>query len=881
MRDEEREIEETIRQEIDRRTDCLPHSRLASISLGETAMTDEERSHVRKCDRCSSWVYRELRRAAREIPASGERIDHLKKIAGLSDDEVIERIKKSIPSFDHEQWTALTHFSGSLGARDLFAIQKALDVPLNVLCSDADPMMSYISLGEKRRTPSSGEEESKPPSDPADDAGMEVRDFLPIPIATDILRNFACGDEALERWLVEYFGQAKPYQGLLARVIAESCLRKNHKGAKEYVDRLVEAAGDVEDWQMVALLRQGHQRRHVFEFQEAVEPLQKARDLASSHSRHLIAFNAFYELGRLATDRPHLTDVPAEELIRSASVVQATHLSNRKDLALRVRYAEVQRLHKAGNFPQVIEESERILHEYENAQPRVFEGTLDYIRTTLGVALRRRGTEEARRRAQDLYQRAFTRNRPRYYQGMCSYLEADLSIDRMIEALGQGDRIDAKRHHAAALECCTLAKELLDKTGDIAAQQKANTRLQWLQHLEVEDPAGRPERTFALREFDFAHFFLGAPDLNRPGPYAAGSTIRIPDDALRSLIGKYLSGLWVPGSDTPIADVHGSAGEYVSPSLSYVVSCPIGDQLLVRLYDKVGSDGQRVVTGAYALNRYNTDILRTLGEFRGMEGPDFRASRWPMFDDLQKAVDVATPLPKAGSVDSIVLLPPNKNEGWSLSLDWLRTKDAKTGQFGPSLIEVAKSQLVYGVSDNPAKGMAVRVVGDDFRIFASTQSVSGQIVHSIAASHFGDRINAFDVPDTSRHQPVARTVEGRGVIVMAHADSAGDLQKTLGQWEFPDAEAVILVFCQSTTYSSVSGPFIDGFAVTLQRRLAKNRPTVVIASRVPVEAQEATRFAKWLLSCGNEGPVSERVTSYLKDRQKDGNPFVVPWIVLC
>lgn len=737
-----------------------------------------------------------------------------------------------------------------------------------------------------------GERNLLPARNTISDIERELRDFVLPRLALEMVVHWRDGREALDRWIERYCEKegVDAFQQSLVRLLALVSLKKDHAGATTVADKLVSLAGDDPRRQLAAEYLRGRQRWYIKDTAVAIASLQNALELARELSDKVREAQCSYYLARITIDYPdRLADGPND---RINSAREIGRVLMREDLVLLADYAELMRLQKAKENVAAIQHSKAMLDRATEAGGSLgeeLEHILDSVRINYGVCLRRTFTEEARKEAERYYEQGIGRTHDDSHAGICLYLSADLDVDRMLDAHRMATQLTGKQEEVAAqleqarfhwrqaLSRCEESQRRLEKTGDHAARQKVAGRLLFLRNMQLTDVGSSQEAvdTFALREQYFSHLFLGIPSPERAGAYDPANRPRFTTAEFGRLLSDYFGGLFLRTGSVHEGQTIDS-DDYLRPGCVYCVPWVVGDTLVVRLFARQGGTSVMDNVGWFVIEHYVSQVRPLLGDVQNVDDAVFAEACRELFEELQQSVVTIDSLGDGRRFDHAILLAPRTNVDWLCPVEWLATLDPKTGKRCPTPLTSTMGAVVYATSHRPPfTAMELRVEPANFQVFASTQAIGADTIHRMVREALGRAVLPFEVSATS-----ALESDSEGVVVIAHADEGGALVKLLTRSQFRGTRALILLFCSSGHYQMTSGPFVEGVALALRDRLAAAGPSIVVASRVPVDIDEALQFGKELLSSQRpDEAVADTVTRYIRNHPNAG-PYSVPWVVL-
>lgn len=770
------------------------------------------------------------------------------------------------------------------------ALAKAYDTNLAKLNPFKEPFQASAFFGQHGDRPKAPQRQLEPIDD---HLKRELMDFIPPTLAEEMLTAHQ-GGHVLE-WLEDYLKRAStdPFFNLLTKVLVYTSLTGRHGAAAEPVDELVKLAGDDPRRRLQALYLQGRQRWYVNSIEAAAQSLDAAYHLAVDQSDQKHQAHCLLYLARLANVFPSKVTRSFDQLIQEAEeLADAIGRSDIKLLALR---AKIMRLRTSKEINKAVDEAKQLLGDFDNPAIAPQGNIIDSVRIELALAMRRFYTEQAREISDKMYDFVIARRPHDSHAGMCLYLKGDLEIDRMVEASqkhlearekNQESQASAflraaKKHHASALALCRRSYKLLETSYDVKAFQKVVRRLTFLENMDFPLPhtieAAVDE--YAVREHHLTQLLIASPLAFPQQNYEPSKPIEFTITEFKTLLTHYAAGMLLPPGRTVPGDSL-DLDPYIRADCLVCLPWHTGNQMLVRVFSPVA--GKDIVRSVSTFRIKNASQLQSVfQQFLAMPDNDFLYLRDRLYPEIQNAVEtidhVGAVNPATGrpwEVRHVAVFMPRSNYDWMYPLECLRTTDPDSAKQTSSLLDLAQETLVYvGSAQSSPSSLEIKLNPDEYQIFATQQQFNDRTVHDMAVRHFGEHITTFEIGTTPPPK-----IKSRGVMIVAHADRQSQLAEELSTWQWANTQAVILLFCSSSHYHGVSGPFIDGPAIRIREKQGDNG--LVVAARVPVEPREAFLLADELRRTENrEIPIAQIVTNYLQNH-RDLDPFRVPWIVL-
>jgi len=818
----------------------------------------------------------------------GERLREARLAHNLTIEELAQTIRKNLPGsrLDAVMISAIEAGQEELDVLTASTLASSLGTAITELVpalgySEPTILLKQSDAPKPERTLDEADKGS------IADVERELGDFLPLATAREMIAAWKQGQ--LRQWISDYVRVADDYGDALVLALASMSLTKDHTAAAPYLEKLVEHAGTRPERIQDAHYLRGRGKWYLKKQAEAVQDLQRAIEAGAETQNPVRLAQAEYYLGRVAIVAPKLVAETADVLLQRAED-RARHIG-RPDLELLAKRGRMIWYRNKRQHDQAVPLGRELLDPQSRWASLGMSHILDNVRTDLGVSLRGLYTEEARQEAERCYQHGINRGRDDSHAGMCLYLTADLYVDRMVAELQQAaeERSDpaaaeaalqrAYSHRRTALSLCEHAQRILQVRGDKEALEKANRRLVFLETSDLVRPTDETAvvADYAVRVQRVTELFLGAPRRGTKGPYSPGIN-ELGRVELEQLLGEYFSGLLVmPGRATP-SEV--SLDDFLRPNTLLCLPWLVGSSLVVRVLGCFDDPKQVVNVGWFVLRHYANEIRPGLARMRDLALREFLGLRHAYFGELQKRVETIDPMtrhehPGLRSVRDVIVLSPQSNQEWLCPVEWLRTGPGRA-EPGVALLDYAAGSLVFATTARgPFAAMQQTVPFQQWRIVATTQQADDRTIYDHVRQALGPSLERWDA---------AAPFPGggfRGVMVIAHADDVGSVERALAAADLSSASCVALLFCSSGQYSLTSGPFVDGVALQVRSKLPPDG--LVIGARVPVSLPEAIRFATELRKDLNASrPVTEVVTGYLHAVRFYGNanPFDTPWVVL-
>ncbi len=733
------------------------------------------------------------------------------------------------------------------------------------------------------------------------DKEVQVADFLDEVAARRLCAMWEEGSDYLERYLADVLPREviDPYSRNLVTAVAYLGLNTNFDRALGPCRVLVELAGDDPRQLCDAhyllgrclwYLKQDKNRSSLFP--EAVQHLGNCYKYALRIGNEIRAAQAAIYQARISIDSPNFASLvtgamvkDADELLGYAHDVGCRH--KRPDIEILAARSRIVRLYQQKRYDDVVEQGKdllrRIRGEREAGSGFDLGAIGDYVSVHVGMALRRRGTEEGRSEAELLYAEGIEKGNDDSHAGMCCYLTGDLEVDRAQAAAQEAVSLEltypddakkswekAQHHQREASSWYDRAERILYPRGDRAAKEKATYRTLWVRNQELPKPATRQVAvdSAVARQQRLVRELLGRSFLEPTTSIA------------KSVIEELLSTRFL---DTTPTDVHFTAdvADYIDDRTLLVLPWLAGDALNIQLLAQHAEKSDHLtVVGWMVIKDYATNVRRLLRKVHArMAATDWEEEDWDRFsslsDQLWEAIQDQTRrvspirLPK---IDKALILAPDDPLDALLPFECLSSLD----DGGLSLLDRIEVPIVYAGPWAPAlRSFEVCLSGKDAGLFCSDDSLAG---------------SSLSLRDAVASE-LARTVlplPGRGasfahpsVMLVCHADSHGQIAELIGSWDFSGVRTVFLLFCGSGAADLVQGPFTTGPAHRVRKALGPEG--LVVASRVPVSVDEAIQLTSEMLDEAAEQPiaVATAVSTYVRRRVKEGgNPLSFPWFVL-
>jgi hypothetical protein len=507
-----------------------------------------------------------------------------------------------------------------------------------------------------------------------------------------------------------------------------------------------------------------------------------------------------------------------------------------------------------------------------------------------GVCLRNIGDEASRVEAEQLYERMTESTDSEQDKGMVGYLWADLYIDRLqaawqaaIEATSVHESETQLKRAAEfrerAISLCEASQKQLARVGDIAAERKAVQRLVALKGQSIKLPGDNVDvnEDLAARQQEATAILLDNMRIDESGVVVKSKGVDA--EKLSHFLNAYFSGLVRLENKTYSHDL--DVKNFLDRDTLLVVPWGVGESMVVRVF-AAGIHGEPI----QSLGLFSIQHARSLATRRAIkhlvEAPE---SAMPyatasLFQTLQGSILTADSLVEKerqgySHINHVIVLPPQSPQDWAIPLEWLETQSDKSSRAVPLLDFARRSVIFSGFRGNPLAAAKTPLDAGETKFLATTQAYGEQTIAEHCRSAFGNDVEAIEI-DSGR----SVSLDCQSLFLFAHDDQEHSIGSLIDCWDWSAVKVAVLLFCSSGQYTEKIGPFVDGAAFQIQRRLATGG--VVVAARVPVTLDEAIKFSQSLLDEPDSNvPIAQRVTRYLRLARRNGsNPFVNPWITI-
>jgi hypothetical protein len=204
---------------------------------------------------------------------------------------------------------------------------------------------------------------------------------------------------------------------------------------------------------------------------------------------------------------------------------------------------------------------------------------------------------------------------------------------------------------------------------------------------------------------------------------------------------------------------------------------------------------------------------------------------------------------------------------------------------GERLIDTATSGLVNIGRWSGALGtLGVHVPREEFALYVAEEAPrSGNLEKGRGrpAIPLRDVVNRGTSCKAAPLPKRGSTLRSSSVIVVCHDDAEGRMRQLIDSWNLKNVHAVVLALCSSGPLDVISGPFADGLAVRIRKRLGGEG--IVVCTRLPISVQEAIRMVGHLKGPRSQEPIplATLVTQYMQQQLRGGrDPFAFPWVIL-
>ena len=189
--------------------------------------------------------------------------------------------------------------------------------------------------------------------------------------------------------------------------------------------------------------------------------------------------------------------------------------------------------------------------------------------------------------------------------------------------------------------------------------------------------------------------------------------------------------------------------DYIGPDSAICVPLVVSDAgtLEMRIFARPADVNQDSIenVGWLSIQKYG-GILRTYFDNFLKEANADELRRETILETIEKEIRTLQHITrKPAAFEQVIVLPPRTNADWVCPVEWLRTVHPASGKPSPSLLELARTGILFATGRYPPLlGETVKLEPEDFEIHAGNQEIGGESLHRLVAGRLGEEVAAFE-----------------------------------------------------------------------------------------------------------------------------------------